>query len=345
MTELSIQNMIKPDIKNIQRPHWSGLETRVKRADQGYLSLDRNENQDRILRAEIVRIIQEELDLGQAMVYKDYFNLYHKLADFYSISTNNILITGGCDEAIRLTFEATVNTKTRYLYPTPTYRGATTNIVDLNPTMIAVGETEFEIEQGLYSIGGIHLCYICSPNNPSGRVYSADQIEYWIKTFNNTVFFIDNTYADFVDESYDHLIKYKNCLIGKSYSKSWGLAGQRFGLLLGHSETIEQITKIRPIMSVSSITLDLVSYLVDHNSIVTDSIVRNKNGIKTVYKYFNKYEVLSQPNVNHIQFIADQYTIDSLDAAKILYGRENNTVRLTTMPTDQFNELCLSTFK
>lgn len=338
--------MIKSSIIKTQRPHWSGLAARVKSVDQGFLSLDRNENQDSVLRNQIARIIREELDLGQAMLYKDYYNLYSKLAEFYNISTDNILITGGCDEAIRLTFEASMNEKTRYLHISPTYRGATTNSADLNPTTISCGESEFEIEQGLFTVQGIDVCYLCSPNNPTGKVYSADQIEHWLKKFYNTLFFIDNTYGDFVDESYDHLIKYKNCLIGKSYSKSWGLAGQRFGLLIGHKETIEQITKIRPIMSVSSLTLDLVSYLLDHNQIIKDSIKRNKDGIDAAYKYFNKYEILSLPNLNHIQFVADNYVIKSLDAANILYGRvEENIIRLTTMPTEQFNELCLNTFK
>ena len=35
--------MIKKNIQQLQRPHWSGLLDRVEKIEEGYVNLDRNE--------------------------------------------------------------------------------------------------------------------------------------------------------------------------------------------------------------------------------------------------------------------------------------------------------------
>ena len=44
---------------------------------------------------------------------------------------DNLLITCGCDEAIRLTFEASLSSSDTFLTIAPTYRGSITNAADL----------------------------------------------------------------------------------------------------------------------------------------------------------------------------------------------------------------------
>ena len=39
---------MKKVLQNINRPHWSGLAERASKIENGYLSLDRNENLDEI---------------------------------------------------------------------------------------------------------------------------------------------------------------------------------------------------------------------------------------------------------------------------------------------------------
>ena len=119
----------------------------------------------------------------------------------------------------------------------------------------------------------------------------------------------------------------------------------RMGLLLGHSDTIANITKIRPVMSCSAITLELIHYLIDHYSIVEDTIIRNKDGINFIYKYFSKQQIYSEPYINHIIFDPPDGLVDKLNSQKILYPTmkdySDKAIKLTTMPADQ----CLNIFK
>jgi histidinol-phosphate aminotransferase len=331
-------------LKDIDRPHWSGLAERVSKIDTGYLSLDRNENLDEIYIAQIVDILKNKIDLSKFNRYADYYNYYNQLSDFFNISTDNMIITGGCDEAIRLSFEACINPGDNYLRIDPTYRGAECNVADLGVTHHIVDQDENNIITALKKYKPT-VFYICSPNNPTGKVYSTTFIETICKMFPDTIMFIDNTYADYTDVCYHDFLTYKNCIIAKSFSKIWGLAGMRMGLILGHKEIIDEISKIRPVMSVSAITLELVSYLINNYSIVEDTIKRNKAGIDYLYKYFSRCQIYSEPYINHIIFDPPTGLIDKLNSQKLLYPAMKNysiwAIKLTTMPIGQ----CLSIFK
>ena len=59
-------------IKTIDRPHWAGLAERASKIEDGYLSLDRNENLDTIYNEKIVNILKNEIDLTRFCRYADY---------------------------------------------------------------------------------------------------------------------------------------------------------------------------------------------------------------------------------------------------------------------------------
>lgn len=335
---------MKEILRNINRPHWSELAERAIKIEDGYLSLDRNENLDTIYNKEIVNILKNKIDLSKFNQYIDYYNYYNQLSDFFNIGIDNMIITGGCDEAIRLSFEACISPGKNYLRINPTYRGADCNVADLGIMHYVVDENEDHIITAIKKYKPV-LFYICSPNNPSGKVYSELFIETLCKMFPDTYIFIDNTYADYTDICYHKFLIYKNCIIGKSFSKIWGLAGMRMGLALGHKETINEILKIRPIMSVSTITLELVYYLINNYSIVKNTITRNKDGINFIYKYFSKQQIYSEPYINHIIFDPPNGLVDKLNSQKILYPTmkdySDKAIKLTTMPADQ----CLNIFR
>lgn len=317
--------MIKNDLQSITRPSWINLASRNAKVRSGYLALDRNENQDEVYRNQIANIIKTHVDLEKTSQYVDYYDTYQLLSEFYSISTDNILITAGCDEAMRLTFEATLDSSKRLGYAMPTYRGVVNNSADLTSNICR----DFNEHPDVY--------YICSPNNPDGNVIGAGYIEWLLKDNPDTLIFLDNTYGDYCDERYDYLIKYENIVIGKSYSKSWGLAGARFGFILAHSNIITQIAKIRPIMSVSSITLQLVDYLLMDNTIVQHTILRNVEGIYHAHKYFGN--VKSLPTINSVMLDYDPSLADELHKKRILFGHDESTIKITTMPSFQFDRI------
>ncbi len=86
--------------------------------------------------------------------------------------------------------------------------------------------------------------FICNPNNPTGKFYDISLIEKIVnhcKTTNTTVF-IDECFFDLTGQSYDKsavtLLKNKNLVVLKAFTKSYGIAGVRLGYLLTHNSDV-----------------------------------------------------------------------------------------------------------
>ena len=87
---------------------------------------------------------------------------------------------------------------------------------------------------GLDINGGI--IYLCSPNNPTGAVYSYDELKKWVEFAYNSgsLIIFDAAYEAFIDGDYPHSIyeidKSKYCAIEvQSFSKQAGFTGVRCG--------------------------------------------------------------------------------------------------------------------
>lgn len=90
------------------------------------------------------------------------------------------------------------------------------------------------------------LTWICSPNNPSGNSYDRESIRKVIVAAKGIVV-IDEAYIDFSTEKswlYE-LEKYPNLVVLQTFSKAWGLANCRLGMMFASKEIIAVINKIK----------------------------------------------------------------------------------------------------
>ncbi len=72
------------------------------------------------------------------------------------------------------------------------------------------------------------LAFLCSPNNPTGTVTPAADIEKILHAIPG-VLFLDCAYVEFCDTDYLPLLSAENLIIGRTLSKVYGLAGLRIG--------------------------------------------------------------------------------------------------------------------
>jgi histidinol-phosphate aminotransferase len=73
------------------------------------------------------------------------------------------------------------------------------------------------------------VVFLCSPNNPTGLLTSEDDVHSLLESTNGLVF-VDEAYVEFSDKSLSKLVlEYDNLVIGRTFSKAFGLAGLRIG--------------------------------------------------------------------------------------------------------------------
>jgi histidinol-phosphate aminotransferase len=89
------------------------------------------------------------------------------------------------------------------------------------------------------------LTLVTTPNAPSGRGYTRNQLE-GICKLQNGVVLLDEAYVDFAREHALPLaLKYSHVLVARTFSKAYSLCGLRVGYCVGHPALIEALDKIR----------------------------------------------------------------------------------------------------
>lgn len=199
--------------------------------------------------------------------------LLQKLSQLYGLNTPQILMTRGSDEGIDLLLRVFCEAgRDGILITQPTYgmyevaagiQGALIKRVPLIPESGFRLDVAAIMEQWQPST---KLIFLCSPNNPTGNVFPAEELTQLCEYFmDKALIVVDEAYIEFsTSESLSqHLSRYPNLVLLRTLSKAYGLAAIRFGCVLGSPTVIALLKKViapYPIpVLVSKVVLDALS--------------------------------------------------------------------------------------
>jgi histidinol-phosphate aminotransferase len=97
------------------------------------------------------------------------------------------------------------------------------------------------------------VVFLTNPNNPTGVAMPLDAIrEIARRVPSKAVVFVDEAYAEFAGVSFiPELENFPNVVVGRTFSKAFGLAGLRIGCLVGAPDTVDAIRRAVPVYSVN----------------------------------------------------------------------------------------------
>jgi histidinol-phosphate aminotransferase len=100
------------------------------------------------------------------------------------------------------------------------------------------------------------VVFLTNPNNPTGLPVPADAIRSVARRLRQvspqSVVLLDEAYGDFAGETFlPHLHEHPNVVVGRTFSKAYGLAGIRIGALVGKPATLDPIRRAIPVYSVN----------------------------------------------------------------------------------------------
>ena len=203
-----------------------------------------------------------ESPFGKLNRYPDPYHrkLRTAISNLYDIPVENIFLGNGSDEAIDLMFRIFCDPgRDKALTFTPTYGmyqvSASANDVEM--IKIPLGETfAINLPDVLKRLKErrIKLIFICSPNNPTSNCFEREKILTIIENFRGIVV-IDEDYIDFSNqESFISLTgKYENLVVLRTFSKAWGAAAIRVGMVFGCSDIIKYLYRVKPPYNISAL--------------------------------------------------------------------------------------------
>ncbi len=235
--------------------------------------------------------------------------LKEQIAQIKNIPSDYIFLGNGSDEAIDLAYRAFCEPGVDNVVAIdPTY-GMYLVAADINNIETRKVKLTAEFDLNVSAIlnatdANTKLLFICSPNNPTGNSFNAEDIISIIENFEGIVV-LDEAYIDFVPEKsfIPKLKKYANLIILQTFSKAWGMAGIRLGMAFATPEIISIFNKIKYPYNINILTqktaLDLLQNKDDMDKWVAE-IIEAKATMKDKLKEFSFIHKIYPSDANYL---------------------------------------------
>lgn len=188
-----------------------------------------------------------------------YFNRYpepqpqallESYAQYIGVQPENLLVSLGGDEAIKLIIEAFCNDENAILFSPPTFgMYAIDSYVVGSKVLEAPLTKDFQVDVPAFlsAAQNAKVVFICSPNNPTGNLMKVTDIEAVLNGVSDqTIVVLDEAYIEFSDrESFaKRLVEFPNLAIIRTLSKAFGVAGIRCGFTVANTDLIRSLQKV-----------------------------------------------------------------------------------------------------
>lgn len=227
------------------------------------------------------RVIQRlrTLTLEDLAVYPEREPVEKLVADFLQVKPEELLLTNGVDEAIHLLCQTYLESGDEAIIVVPTYSMYSIYILAAGGQLTSIPATkdfQFPTEVLLQQISPkTRFIAIANPNNPTGSVASKEDLLRIAQAAPTAAVLIDEAYFEFYGETVlpNHR-PFPNLFIARTFSKAYGLAGLRVGVLVGDSNQIESIHRVCSPYSVNAVALACLPEAVADRDYIGDYVTR-----------------------------------------------------------------------
>jgi len=213
------------------------------------LRLDFNENTTGCSPA--VRRALAKVTSKQLAMYPEYQAPTARLARYFGVRPEELLLTNGGDDALRVFFDTFVEARTSVLICEPTfpmYR----YYAEIYGARISVLRYGREMEFPLQSVVARlrkkpRVLFIANPNNPTGTLFGFKELERILRAATHTAVVMDEAYAEFsAFTTVPWIRKFPHLFVARTFSKVAGLASLRLGAVIACKESLALVRRAMP---------------------------------------------------------------------------------------------------
>ena len=182
------------------------------------------------------------------------------VAAHFGLTPDQVLLTNGVDEAIHLLACAFLDEGDEAVVCTPSFF-----MYDVSIAMMTTGlrriqaedSFEFPLDRFLAAITPrTRLIIVASPNNPTGTTVSREHLLQIAAAAPQAVVMVDEAYFHFHGETtLPDAGKIPNLLIARTFSKAYGLANLRLGMIVGDARLVGFLRKVSSPYNVNGVAL------------------------------------------------------------------------------------------
>jgi histidinol-phosphate aminotransferase len=146
---------------------------------------------------------------------------------------------------------------------------------------------------------GLRLAIVANPNSPSGTLLSPQRLADLAGRM-SCAFVVDEAYGDFADTQCLDLVRQnERVIVTRSFSKSYALAGLRFGFAVAQPQVIEQLQKVKDSYNCDTLSIVAATAAIDDQAWLADNrakIVATRRRLTDALRALGYDAVESQAN-------------------------------------------------
>jgi histidinol-phosphate aminotransferase len=182
------------------------------------------------------------------------------VAEFLGLERKQVLLTNGVDEAIHLVCETYLEPGDEALIVVPTFSMYEIYALATGASVLAIpARKDFEFPTAAVltaTSAKTKLIAIANPNNPTGKVVPRERLIDILSEARDAAVLIDEAYFEFYGHTLMDMVgKYDNLFIARTFSKAYGLAGFRVGVLAGSAGQMKLVRRVSSPYNVNGVAL------------------------------------------------------------------------------------------
>ena len=208
-----------------------------------------------------------ELTAEDIAAYPDYRSAVLACAQYLDVDPEWVLLTNGLDEGLLMLAVGSLGRdKTagaEAIVPVPAFDPyfAANHAVGASTICVPpLDDFRFPLQGVLQAISPrTRLIYLNTPNNPTGQEIPIDALRAVVEAAPHACILVDEAYVEFGGASFlSELPRHRNAVIGRTFSKAYGLAGMRIGCLVAHPDTLAPIRAVTPVLNLNIVAVTAV---------------------------------------------------------------------------------------
>ncbi len=198
-------------------------------------------------------------------------------AAIHGVEPDMILVGNGSDDILTILTRTFVPEGGLIASPTPSYL--------LYKTLAEIQGTRFETVPYIddwtlpspWPVRGVHLTFVANPNSPSGTAVPHDRLTRLADEVEGPLV-IDEAYVDFADGHALALLAKRNVVVTRSLSKSYGLAGIRFGYAIADAAIIREMGKVKDSYNCDVLSLAAATAAIADRAYLHETVAKIRSG-------------------------------------------------------------------
>ena len=245
------------------------------------LRLDFNENtagcSPRVLAA--LRAITAE----QVAIYPEREPAERLVAQYLGLDSAQVLLTNGVDEALHLAAETYLEPDDEVIVCVPTFAMYRIYGEATGARVIEIPAAEgfcFPVEEVLAAINPTtKMICVANPNNPTGTVVANADLIRIAQAAPNAALLMDEAYHEFHGQTMlGELPRLPNLILTRTFSKAFGMAGLRVGVIAAAPEQITMMRKVSSPYNVNAAALAALPAALADTQYVSDYVTQVRAG-------------------------------------------------------------------